>query len=132
MSKNERKFTTVVNAQDVLVVDMPDRWIKAIPLDFPGSGLHIYYHDNTAHHYDVYDEDRHKKPEDTVSLSGYETGVVYACSGPTVVKIQPGTDIKVIPKDQMKVETQCSGNILEFNTNAPGCIIYIQKKPEVT
>ena len=93
MSNDERKFKTVVNAQEVLVVDMPDRWIKAIPLDFPGSGLHIYYNDNTAHHYDVYNEDRHKIPEDTVFLRGYKTGVVYACSGPTVVKIEPGTDV---------------------------------------
>jgi len=56
--------------------------------------------------------------------------VVYACSGPTVVKIEPGTDVKVIPQDQMKVEIKSSGNILEFNTNAPGCIVYIRKKPE--
>jgi hypothetical protein len=129
MNSGKRKFTTVVNKQKVLIIDMPDRWIKAVPLDFPGSGLHIYYNDNTKHHYDVYDEDRHKKKDETTSLRGFETGTVYACSGQTVVKIEPGTDVKVIPQDQMKVETQSSGNILEFNTNSPGCIVYIRKKP---
>ena len=93
----------------VLVIEKEDVWIKAMPLEIPGSGLHIIYDDNKYHHYDVYDEDGNHKP---IYLEGYsDAGELYVSSGQNVFKIIPGTEMVLIPKDEIPKITTSSVEI---------------------
>ena len=130
MSKKiKKKFKSTVNGQDILVIEKEDVWIKAMPLEIPGSGLHIIYSDNKYHHYDIYGENGEHRP---IYLEGYSTaGELYVSSGQNVFRIIPGTDIKIIPKDEIpEIITFSSGSIYQVNATAPGYVVYIKKFTE--
>lgn len=127
MSKNDKSFSAKINEQKVTIVEMKDSSIKVIPLECPASGIHIIYNDDTGHHWDFYDPNRTKIPGQKVSLSGWESGKMYVCSGQNNFVIMSGAEVKAIPKEQMNIETRCSGQIFEVKTDAPGVIVYIQK-----
>ena len=65
-------------------------------------------------------------------LEGYSTaGELYVSSGQNVFKIVPGTEMKIIPKDELpEITTFSSGNIYQVNAAAPGYIVYIKKVTE--
>lgn len=135
MSKNKEEFDLEdEDGKKYKMVHKKGEWVKKIPLDptIQLSGLMFIFNDNTQHHWELYDEERHQI--DRYDLKGWDSTPSFYVSGATVwFKIDADDPENmsfetIALSDVEKIKSHITGNLLGVETEAPGWAIIFKDK----